>query len=217
MLLVDDEPSVLAVMRETLQAWGLEVDACPSADAAEQLFERACGEFDLLVTDQAMPVATGMDLAARLRQRRPDLVWLLCTGFADADTIERARRLGAQAVLMKPIERDAFRAAVEAALAERTDAGKTSVRFTDFEAASLAERYDEVVERRWDANEVLEPHRHPFVVKGLMVAGEMWLTRDDHTQHLRAGDAFEIPRNQIHAERYGPEGAIFLVAQRHAP
>ena len=216
-LLVDDEPSVLAVMRETLQAWGLEVDACPSADAAEQLFERACGEFDLLVTDQAMPVATGMDLAARLRQRRPDLVWLLCTGFADADTIERARRLGAQAVLMKPIERDAFRAAVEAALAERTDAGKTSVRFTDFEAASLAEGYDEVVERRWDANEVLEPHRHPFVVKGLMVAGEMWLTRDDHTQHLRAGDAFEIPRNQIHAERYGPEGAIFWVARRHAP
>ncbi len=65
-LLVDDEPSVLAVMRETLEAWGLEVEACPSADAAEQAFLQT-GEFDLLVTDQAMPVATGMDLATRLR------------------------------------------------------------------------------------------------------------------------------------------------------
>ena len=44
-----------------------------------------------LVTDQAMPVVTGMDLATRLRTRRPELAWLLCTGFADADTIARAR------------------------------------------------------------------------------------------------------------------------------
>jgi quercetin dioxygenase-like cupin family protein len=158
-----------------------------------------------------------MDLAARLRVRRPELAWLLCTGFADADTIARARQLGAQAVLMKPIERDELRAAVEAALAGQGDAGTPTIRFAEFEAASLAEGYDEVVERRWDANEVLEPHRHPFVVKGLMIAGDLWLTRDDRTQHLRAGDAFEIPRNQVHAERYGPDGAIFWVARRHAP
>ena len=94
---------------------------------------------------------------------------------------------------------------------------KPAVSFADFEAASLAEGFDEVVERRWDANEVLEPHRHPFAVKALMVAGEMWLTRDEKTQHLRAGDAFEIPRNALHSERYGPEGATFWVARRHTP
>jgi quercetin dioxygenase-like cupin family protein len=119
--------------------------------------------------------------------------------------------------LLKPIERDELRAAVEAALAVRKGAGRPSVRFADFEAASRAEGFDEVVERRWDANEVLEPHRHPFVVKAVMVAGELWLTREEHTQHLRAGDSFQIPRNQVHAERYGPEGAIFWVARRHAP
>jgi CheY-like chemotaxis protein len=216
-LLVDDEPSVLAVMRETLETWGLYVEACPSADAAEQAFVQAHGEFDLLVTDQAMPVATGMELATRLRTQRPELAWLLCTGFADADTVARARQLGASAVLMKPIERDELRAAMEAALAGRGDAGKPAARFADFEATSLAGGFDEVVERRWDANEVLEPHRHPFDVKALMVAGELWLTREDQTQHLRAGDAFEIPRNQVHAERYGPDGAIFWVARRHAP
>jgi CheY-like chemotaxis protein len=216
-LLVDDEPSVLAVTRETLQSWGLAVEACLAADAAEKAFLQAGGEFDLLVTDQSMPLTTGMDLAARLRQQRPDLPWLLCTGFADADTVARARRLGVRAVLTKPIERDVLRTAVAAVLAERQSVQTPAVSFADFEAASLAEGFDEVVERRWDANEVLEPHRHPFAVKALMVAGEMWLTRDEKTQHLRAGDAFEIPRNALHSERYGPDGATFWVARRHAP
>jgi CheY-like chemotaxis protein len=216
-LLVDDEPSVLAVTRETIQSWGLTVEACLSADAAEQAFQQAHGEFDLLVTDQAMPGVTGMDLAARLRQRRPELPWLLATGFADADTVARARRLGVRAVLTKPVERDVLRSAVAAVLAEREATRRPPVNFADFEAASLAEGFDEVVERRWDANEVLEPHRHPFGVKALMVAGEMWLTRDETTQHLRPGDVFDIPRNAPHSERYGPDGATFWVARRHAP
>ena len=216
-LLVDDEPSVLAVTRETLQSWGLAVEACASADAAELAYERAHGQFDLLVTDQAMPGVTGMDLAARLRQRRPELPWVLVTGFADADTVARARRLGVRAVLTKPVERDVLRAAVAAVLAEREGTRKLLVSFADFEAASRAEGFDEVVERHWDANEVLEPHRHPFGVKALMVAGEMWLMRDEKTQHLRPGDAFEIPRNALHSERYGPDGATFWVARRHSP
>jgi PAS domain S-box-containing protein len=215
-LLVDDEPSVLAVTRETLQSWGLAVEACASADAAELAFERAHGQFDLLVTDQAMPGVTGIDLAARLRRRRPELPWVLVTGFADADTVARARRLGVRAVLTKPVERNVLRAAVAAVLAEREASRRPLLSIADFEAASRAEGFDEVVERHWDANEVLEPHRHPFGVKALMVAGEMWLMRDEKTQHLRPGDVFEIPRNALHSERYGPDGATFWVARRHS-
>jgi CheY-like chemotaxis protein len=205
-------------MRETLLSWGLQVEACSSAASAEHSFERTPDTIDLLVTDHAMPVVTGIDLATRLRQRRPDLPWLLCTGFADADTLARARELGARAVLMKPIEREELRAAVESALARRSrvDSAMPQARFAAFKDAALAEGFDEVLERRWDANEVLEPHRHPFAVRGLMVQGELWLTRGEVTQHLRPGDRFEIDRNELHAERYGSEGAIFWVARRHA-
>jgi PAS domain S-box-containing protein len=98
-LLVDDEPSVLAVMRETLSAWGLQITACQSAEAAERAFMAAPEDFDLLVTDHAMPLVTGIELAERLRARRPGLPWLLCTGYADAAGIDRAGLLGAGAVL----------------------------------------------------------------------------------------------------------------------
>jgi PAS domain S-box-containing protein len=115
-LLVDDEPSVLAVMRETLASWGLDVEACASAEAAERLFLADPGRFDLLVTDHAMPLVTGIELAEKLLKQRPGLPWVLCTGYAEPAVVSRCDSLDVTAVLYKPIERDELRAALEAAL-----------------------------------------------------------------------------------------------------
>jgi CheY-like chemotaxis protein len=115
-LLVDDEPSVLAVMREILVSWGLEVEACASAEAAERAFALEPMRFDLLVTDHTMPLVTGIELAEHLRGRRPDLPWLLCSGYADTATVARTKALGVHSVLRKPIERDELRAALEATI-----------------------------------------------------------------------------------------------------
>jgi len=86
----------------------------------------------------------------------------------------------------------------------------------EFEAAARREGFDEVAERIWPANTVVESHQHPFAVKALVVAGEMWLTEGDATPHLRAGDRFELARSAPHAERYGAEGATYWAARRHA-
>ena len=120
-LLVDDEPSVLAVLRDTLLTWGLTVEACASVEAAERVFAAAPESFDLLVTDHAMPQMTGIELAERLRARLPTLRWLLCTGFADEASVARARALGALAVLHKPVEPIKLRTAIESALQTAND------------------------------------------------------------------------------------------------
>jgi len=86
----------------------------------------------------------------------------------------------------------------------------------EFEAAARREGYDEVAERIWSANTVVETHQHPFAVKAIVVAGEMWLTEGEITRHLRAGDRFELARSVPHAERYGAEGATYWAARRHA-
>jgi len=88
--------------------------------------------------------------------------------------------------------------------------------FSEFEAAARREGYDEVVPRDWPAGAVIATHEHPFAVKAIVVAGEMWLTHDGRTLHLRAGDRFELNRAVPHAERYGPEGATYWAARRHA-
>lgn len=88
--------------------------------------------------------------------------------------------------------------------------------FSQFEAAARAEGFDEVAERDWPPNAVTGDHGHPFVVKALVVRGEMWLTVDGATRHLRPGDRFELARDVPHAERYGGEGATYWAARRHA-
>ena len=62
------------------------------------------------------------------------------------------------------------------------------VTFDAFEATALAEGFDEVLERRWAARTVLEPHTHPFALKARVVQGEMWLTVGDDVRHLLPGD-----------------------------
>ena len=87
--------------------------------------------------------------------------------------------------------------------------------FESFQAAALQEGFDEVIVRTWDPLTVLDTHTHPFSVKALVTQGEMWLTVGDKTQHLQAGDRFELAREVPHAERYGPQGASYWVARQN--
>eukprot|EP01030_Chromulinospumella_sphaerica_P008810 gene8810-8621_t len=85
----------------------------------------------------------------------------------------------------------------------------TSPDFDTFSSTAKASGFDEVLERRWEANTWLDTHTHPFDVQALVTEGEFWLTVDGQTRHLRPGDAFHLARNVAHAERYGPQGATY--------
>ncbi len=86
--------------------------------------------------------------------------------------------------------------------------------FEVFAADARARGYDEVLERTWAPATVLESHTHPFALRAVVVAGEMWLTVGDDVRHLRPGDEFALERDVPHAERYGAEGATYWVARR---
>jgi hypothetical protein len=87
--------------------------------------------------------------------------------------------------------------------------------FDEFLRESLTNGFDEVWERAWPANAVVETHSHPFAVNALVVQGEMWLTVAGDTRHLVPGDAFALALDQAHAERYGESGATYWVARRN--
>lgn len=87
--------------------------------------------------------------------------------------------------------------------------------FAEFEARAKEQGFDEVISRDWPPNSVLATHTHPFGVSARVVLGEMWLTVGDHTQHLVAGQKFELRQEEPHAERYGALGATYWAARRH--
>jgi hypothetical protein len=75
--------------------------------------------------------------------------------------------------------------------------------------------FDEVLKRRWDPGVFLDIHTHSFAVQALVVEGSMWLDLDGRSQELGPGSRFEVDHDLPHAERYGPDGAVFWVARRN--
>jgi tRNA pseudouridine32 synthase / 23S rRNA pseudouridine746 synthase len=87
--------------------------------------------------------------------------------------------------------------------------------FEAFQQQALAEGFDEVLERSWEPNTVLDMHTHPFGVKARVTAGQMWLTVGTQKRYLTPGDEFTLTRDEPHAEQYGTEGATYWVARKN--
>ncbi len=101
LLIVDDNPVVLASYADSLAAAGFETaKASSGADALEQI-ER--DEFDAVFSDVAMPARNGFVLLRRLRTRSPELPVILMLDAADKRAAVQAMELGAVQSLVKPI------------------------------------------------------------------------------------------------------------------
>jgi DNA-binding NtrC family response regulator len=66
------------------------------------LFSTDPSQFDLVITDQTMPFMTGEDLGTELMRMRPDIPVILCTGYSDLISSEKATALGFRGYMMKP-------------------------------------------------------------------------------------------------------------------
>jgi PAS domain S-box-containing protein len=104
-LFVDDEEPLARLGQEMLVRLGYEVVVRTSSVEALEAFRAAPQRFDLVITDQTMPNLTGEALARKLRCLQPDIPLILCTGFSHTMTQEKARALGIDAFLMKPLTR----------------------------------------------------------------------------------------------------------------
>ena len=102
-LLVDDEEAIVTIITEYLKTLGYHVESHVSSPAALESFKAHPGKFHLVVTDQTMPELTGMKLARELRDIRPDLPIILCTGFSATVTTESIKQAGLHEILMKPV------------------------------------------------------------------------------------------------------------------
>jgi PAS domain S-box-containing protein len=102
-LLVDDEKPIVDVVQQMLERLGYQVTVRTSSIEALEVFRASMDKFDLVLTDLTMPNMTGDKLAGELMNIRPDIPIILCTGFSEKMSKERAEALGIKDFLMKPI------------------------------------------------------------------------------------------------------------------
>jgi len=107
-LVVDDDPLIAMSTVDMLEDLGHIVIEANSGRRALEIID-AGQDIDLMVTDQAMPEMTGIQLAEIVRSKRPDLPVLLATGYADLPAVKLANLPR----LAKPYRQEQLQAEIE--------------------------------------------------------------------------------------------------------
>jgi CheY-like chemotaxis protein len=102
-LFIDDEPDIVSAAKIILTQVGYEVVGFTASPAALESFRANPKEFDLIITDLTMPQLAGLDLAKACLSLRADIPIILCTGYSESITLERARAMGIRQFILKPI------------------------------------------------------------------------------------------------------------------
>ena len=90
-------------MRDLLQRLGYRVAVTRHPLDALEWFREDPYRFDLVITDAEMPQMTGDRLAKELLAIRKDLPIIMCTGFSELISTERAEEIGIKSLIMKPL------------------------------------------------------------------------------------------------------------------
>ncbi len=117
LLVVDDERSMRELLSIVLRREGYDVTLAENGRNAIDHLER--GRFDLLISDIKMPDMSGVDVLRAAKRIDPDIVGIMITAFAAADTAIEAMRIGAHDYLSKPFDVDELKIKVRNALEQR--------------------------------------------------------------------------------------------------
>lgn len=103
-MVVDDEKSILDSIEEFLKDYGYTVTTFSNGAEAFEEFKKSPDEFDLVITDMTMPHMTGDKLSAGILKIKKDIPIILCTGYNENISKDKALELGIKQYIQKPID-----------------------------------------------------------------------------------------------------------------
>jgi PAS domain S-box-containing protein len=113
MLVVDDEPGLVAVVRSLMERAGASVQTANGGAAALEILRGADpAAFDVVITDLDMPDVDGWGVAAEVKARLPRCKVVMLTGWAGEIAPEDFRSRGVDVLLAKPCSRAELESAV---------------------------------------------------------------------------------------------------------
>ena len=117
-LFADDEESIRSVVHECLTHLGFKVTTFKNGAEAFKAFEENPDAFDIVITDMAMPKMTGMELASKIMDRNPAMPVILCTGYSETISKNKAMEMGIRQFLPKPIPMEKMASTIRQVLDE---------------------------------------------------------------------------------------------------
>ena len=107
-LVIDDDPSILTMLKKMLENLGYQVTTKTNSSEAFEEFERNPGKYSLLVTDQTMPKMLGSELAEKMKKINPALKVIIITGYVDKISDVARSKDNSYEIILKPIKMSEF-------------------------------------------------------------------------------------------------------------
>jgi len=136
-LIVDDEEGIRRLLGETLVPEGFECCDTPSGAEALELLETR--PFDAVISDLRMPGTSGLKLLEAVREKYPQLAFLMATAVNDIRVGIQAMKAGADDYLVKPFQPDEVLAALDRAIQRKR---------LERELENYRQRLEEMVDQR---------------------------------------------------------------------
>jgi PAS domain S-box-containing protein len=103
-LFIDDEPVLANLAEKMLGSRGYSVVSSTNSIEALELFREDPHKFDVVITDMTMPGMTGDQLAQKIIAIRHDIPVILCTGYNEHISEQRAKEIGIREFILKPLD-----------------------------------------------------------------------------------------------------------------
>jgi two-component system, NtrC family, response regulator PilR len=219
-LVIDDEPDLLTLMRLTLTKLGLEVVTAESYQEGVAALDR--GAYSLCLTDMQLGDGTGIQILAAIQSKGLDLPCAVITAFGNADNAVAALKAGAFDYLAKPVSLDQLRTLVKSAIrvpekeASRTSTGASSPA-NGFNESPLVGESASIVSLR-GMLERLAKTQTPVHIHGESGTGKELAARILHRSGPRTSGPFiavncgAIPENLMESEFFGYRKGSFTGA-----
>jgi DNA-binding NtrC family response regulator len=224
-LVVDDDASLATALKEFLSREGYRVEAAFSAAGALAI-QAANPNLALALVDLIMPVTGGLALTDELRQRNPDIVVIIMTGYGTIETAVDAIKRGAEDYVTKPFDYEAVRKKIArlmevVELRERVaQLEKNLERHPCFEnIVTLSPAMERVLER----TRMVAATDASVLLLGETGTGKEMLARAVHAASPRARMPFvpvncgALPRELAESELFGFRKGAFTGAHTDAP
>jgi two-component system cell cycle response regulator CpdR len=117
-LIIDDEPYILLMLKKMLEKAGYEVDLAANGREGLELFVKESA--DLVITDIIMPDKEGLELILEMKKLSPELKIIAISGggrISPESYLECARHFGAERVFQKPFRQQELVSAVRELMA----------------------------------------------------------------------------------------------------